>query len=91
MNEASMYMIKAVLILDSDGERLVAKYFNSQDDFSSLKEQRAFEKKLFEKTSKERERDSEIVLLDGMTIIYRSNVDLYFYIIGDASENELIL
>ena len=57
--------------------------------FPSVKEQRSFENKLFEKTSKDQ--DSEIVLLDDLTIIYRSNVDLFFYIIGDASENELIL
>lgn len=88
MNEASMYMIKAVLVLDNDGERLVSKYFDN-DLFPTLKEQRSFEKKLFLKTSKDQ--DSEIVLLDEMTIIYRANVDLFFYIIGSSSENELVL
>jgi len=88
MNEASMYMIKAVLVLDNDGERLVTKYFDNEM-FPSLNEQRSFEAKLFKKTSKDQ--DSEIVLLDDLTIIYKSNVDLFFYIIGDASENELIL
>jgi hypothetical protein len=88
MNDASMYMIKAVLILDNDGERLISKYFDNEL-FPTAKEQRAFESKLFDKTSKDQ--DSEIVLLDDLTIIYRSNVDLFFYIVGDASENELIL
>lgn len=88
MNEASMYMIKAVLVLDNDGERLVTKYFDN-DAFPTVKEQRSFESKLFKKTSKEQ--DSEIVLLEDYTVIYKSNVDLLFYIIGDSSENELVL
>jgi len=88
MNDASMYMIKAVLVLDNDGERLISKYFDD-DAFPTMKEQRAFETKLFKKTSKDQ--DSEIVLLDDLTIIYRANVDLYFYIIGDYRENELVL
>jgi len=57
--------------------------------FPSIKEQKSFETKLFEKTSKDQ--DSEIVLLDDLTILYKSNVDLFFYIIGDHTENELIL
>merc|ERR1711937_224598 len=83
-----MYMIKAILVLDNDGERLISKYFD-KDLFSSLKEQRSFEKKLFSKTSKDQ--DSEIVLLEDLTIIYKANVDLFFYIIGSSNENELIL
>jgi len=88
MNDASMYMIKAVLVLDNDGERLISKYFDN-DRFPTVKEQKSFETKLFEKTSKDQ--DSEIVLLDDLTILYKSNVDLFFYIIGDHTENELIL
>ena len=28
---------------------------------------------------------------DGLTILYKSNVDLYFYVLGGAHENELLL
>lgn len=34
---------------------------------------------------------AEIILLDGLTCVYRSNVDLFFYVIGSSQENELIL
>lgn len=34
---------------------------------------------------------AEIILLDGLICVYRSNVDLFFYVIGSAQENELIL
>jgi len=30
-------------------------------------------------------------MLDGLTCVYKSNVDLFFYVMGNAYENELIL
>ena len=30
-------------------------------------------------------------MLEGLTCVYRSNVDLFFYVIGSSAENELIL
>jgi coatomer subunit zeta len=30
-------------------------------------------------------------MLDGMTIVYRSQVDLFFYVVGSRNENEIIL
>ena len=33
----------------------------------------------------------EIVMLEGMTCVYRSNVDLYFYVMGSQAENEVKL
>lgn len=53
-----------------------------------VKEQKAFEKTLFNKTAKS---DAEILLLDGLTIVFKSNVDLLFYVIGSSNENELLL
>lgn len=50
----------------------------------SNKEQRAFEKNLFAKTHRE---NGEIILLDGYTVVYRSSVDLFFYVIGSYDEN----
>ena len=34
---------------------------------------------------------NEIIMLDGMTILYRSSVDIYIYVIGSSYENELLL
>ena len=28
-------------------------------------------------------------MLDGLTIVYRSNVDVYFYVMGSSHENEV--
>uniref|UniRef100_A0A674AAI9 Coatomer subunit zeta n=1 Tax=Salmo trutta TaxID=8032 RepID=A0A674AAI9_SALTR len=86
MEEPSLYTVKAVLILDNDGERLYAKYYD--DTYPSVKEQKAFEKNIFSKTHRT---DSEIALLEGLTVVYKSNIDLFFYVVGSSHENELML
>ncbi|XP_014375264.1 coatomer subunit zeta-2 isoform X1 [Alligator sinensis] len=84
--EPSLYTVKAVFILDNDGQRLLAKYYD--DTFPSMKEQKAFEKNVFNKTHKT---DSEIAFLEGLTIVYKSSIDLFFYVVGSSHENELML
>jgi len=85
--EPSLNVIKGIAILDNDGNRLLAKYFDGTV-FPGVKEQKAFEKNLFTKTHKA---NSEIIMLDGLTVLYKSNVDLFFYVMGGAHENELML
>lgn len=85
--EPSLFAIKAIAILDNDGNRLLAKYYDS-GKFPNIKEQKKFEKFLFKKTVKA---SNEIIMLDGLTILYRSSVDLYFYVMGSSYENELML
>ncbi|EDQ88814.1 uncharacterized protein MONBRDRAFT_37291 [Monosiga brevicollis MX1] len=65
---------------------LCPQYYD--DALPTVKEQRAFEKKLFQKTAKA---NAEIIMFDGITCVYRSNIDLFFYVFGAASENELLL
>ncbi|ELW54516.1 Coatomer subunit zeta-1 [Tupaia chinensis] len=55
---------------------------------TTVKEQKAFEKNIFNKTHWT---DSEIALLEGLTVVYKSSIDLYFYVIGSSYENELML
>uniref|UniRef100_A0A2I3GTZ1 Coatomer subunit zeta n=1 Tax=Nomascus leucogenys TaxID=61853 RepID=A0A2I3GTZ1_NOMLE len=81
--EPSLYTVKAILILDNDGDRLFAKV-----RFPFELEQKAFEKNIFNKTHRT---DSEIALLEGLTVVYKSSIDLYFYVIGSSYENELML
>uniref|UniRef100_A0A0B7BAJ0 Coatomer subunit zeta n=1 Tax=Arion vulgaris TaxID=1028688 RepID=A0A0B7BAJ0_9EUPU len=84
--EPSLYSIKAIAILDNDGNRLLAKYYD--ETFPTSKEQKAFEKNLFNKTHRA---NAEIIMFEGLTCVYKSNVDLFFYVIGSSQENELIL
>ena len=83
----TLYTVKGILILDNDGKRVYANYYDS-NVFATLKEQSAFEKRLFSKTA---EANDEVLMLDGLTILYKSNMDLYFYVLGGAQENELLL
>lgn len=78
--------MKGIAILDNDGNRILSNYYDSEL-FASIKEEKAFEKNLFSKTSKA---SGEIIMLDGLTCLYRSNVDLYFYVMGSTHENELV-
>ena len=87
LDNLSLYSIKAISILDQDGNRILAKYYD-KEVFPNEKSQTTFEKNLFQKTHKA---NAEIILLDGLVCVYRSNVDLFFYVIGSAQENELIL
>lgn len=76
-----------MVILDNDGHRILAKYYDP-NVFPTSKEQKTFEKNLFNKTHRA---NAEIIMLDGLTCVYKSNVDLFFYVMGSSHENELIL
>ncbi|RWS09807.1 coatomer subunit zeta-1-like protein, partial [Dinothrombium tinctorium] len=86
LQEPSLYIIKAITILDNDGNRIIGKYYD--DSFPTAKEQKTFERNLFNKTHRN---NSEIIMFDGFTCVYRSSVDLFFYVMGSANENGLIL
>ncbi|KAI8808947.1 Longin-like domain-containing protein [Cladochytrium replicatum] len=82
----TLSVVKAVIVLDSEGKRILSKYYTS--DYPSLKEQKPFEKSLFDKTKR---MNSEIIMFDGQVVVYKNSVDLFIYFLGSADENELIL
>ncbi|XP_064396853.1 coatomer subunit zeta-1-like [Halichondria panicea] len=84
--EPSLLSVKAILILDNDGKRLVCKYYD--DTFPTLKEQTKFEESLFNKTKRS---NDEIIMHEGVTAVYKVNVDLFFAVLGAQNENELML
>ncbi|KAM6233555.1 LOW QUALITY PROTEIN: coatomer subunit zeta-2 [Spheniscus humboldti] len=84
--EPSLYTVKALLILDSLGQRLLAKYYDGT--FPTAEEQAAFERSIFSKTHRA---GGEIACLEGLTVVYRISVDLFFYVVGGCQENELML
>ncbi|CAG9761842.1 unnamed protein product [Ceutorhynchus assimilis] len=83
--EPMLYTVKGIAILDLDGSRILAKYYD-KNVFPTAKEQKAFEKNLFNKTHRA---DGEIIMLDGLTCVYKSNVELFFYVMGSSNENEV--
>ncbi|KAG8566119.1 hypothetical protein GDO81_013115 [Engystomops pustulosus] len=84
--DPTLYTVRAAIILDQDGHRLVAKYYDCT--FPSLVEQQEFEKKLFLKTQRS---ESEVVLVDGVTALCQRSSDVMCFIIGGPDENELML
>ena len=60
--------------------------WNTLNQQYSVKEQKEFEKSLFNKTHKG---SGDVILLDNWTIVYRNNVDLLFYVMGSTNENEV--
>ncbi|XP_015259845.1 PREDICTED: coatomer subunit zeta-2-like [Cyprinodon variegatus] len=64
-----------------------AEYYDPEL-YPTMKEQKNFESNVFSKTHKA---DNEIAFLEGMTIVYKSSIDLFFYVVGSAQENELML
>ncbi|KAJ8761157.1 hypothetical protein K2173_001213 [Erythroxylum novogranatense] len=82
--------VKNILLLDSEGQRVAAKYYS--DDWSTNSAKEAFEKAVFTKTQKINARnEAEITLFDGNVVVYKFVQDLHFFVTGSEDENEIIL
>ncbi|KAG9284486.1 hypothetical protein G9A89_014090 [Geosiphon pyriformis] len=88
MVNLTLYTTTAVILLDGEGNRILAKYYGTKNPYPTAKEQKSFEKGLFDKT---RRTNGEIILYDNNVVLYRSNIDVFFYLVGSAEENELLL
>ena len=90
--------IKAVIVMDSDGARIAAKYY-SRGTFPDRASESELEKKLFRKArgvgsaaGAAAKVDTEVALVDGCTAVYKwSGGDLLFFVVGGGDENELVL
>merc|ERR1712216_865856 len=83
--------VKAIMILDDEGTRLVAKYYS--EDLNTEEKQSAFEKLLFTKTSRNQSarHDTDIIMLDQSVIVFHFVCDCLFYVVGKVDDNELLL
>lgn len=96
----SLHSVIAVLILSPEAteSRLFAKYYNAphtvntstepKQPYPNLKEQRAFEKGLLEKTAKQ---SSDVILYDNKVVVFKMEGDVMLYVVGSAEENEILL
>ncbi|KAG6916333.1 hypothetical protein DXG01_007316 [Tephrocybe rancida] len=90
----SLYAVDAFIVLDTDGNRVIAKYYhpkahpNPSTALRTLKDQRAFEKGLWAKTKTP---SKDIILYDGHLALYRHSLDVILYFIAGPAENELLL
>lgn len=87
-----------------DGSRIFAKYYspphppagvapNSTDypganPYPSVKEQKAFEAGLMEKSNKQ---TNDVILYDNRIVVFKVESDVMLYVVGSAEENEILL
>jgi coatomer subunit zeta len=91
----SLYSVNAFIILDTEGNRVLAKYYRPKShpngeskDLLTLKEQKTFEKGLWGKTKKA---GGDIILYEGHLAVYKHSLDLIIYFLASPLENELML
>jgi len=98
----SLNSVIAILLLSTDGaaesSRLFAKYYSPPhtsathstpvQPYPTLKEQKAFEKVLLEKTAKQ---TSDVLLYDNKVIVFKMESDVMMYVVGGSDENEILL
>jgi len=56
--------------------------------YPTLKDQKAFEKGLLEKTFKQ---TSDIILYDNRVVVFKMESDIMMYVVGGVDENEILL
>lgn len=98
----SLYSVQAVLILAADGApenaRMYTKYYEAPhtsttnpppaQPYKTVKEQKAFEKGLLEKTAKQ---TSDVILYDNKVVVFKMEGDVMLYVVGGPDENEILL
>lgn len=96
----SLHSVIAILILSPDATdaRLFAKYYSAphtsntstepKQPYINVKEQKAFEKGLLEKTVKQ---SADVILYDNKVVVFKLEGDIILYVVGSAEENEILL
>jgi len=92
----SLYAVQAVLVLDNEGNRILAKYYSPSSPTAvksplvaaPVKEQKAFEKKLVQKTKGV---NGDILLMDKHLVVYKQTADVLIYLVCPPEENEALV
>ena len=93
-----------LILSAEDSSRILAKYYAAPhpplglsdksnnypgaNPYPTVKDQKAFEKGLFEKTAKQ---TSDIILYDNRVVLFKTESDVMLYVVGGADENEILL
>ena len=62
--------------------------YPGQNPYPLLKDQKAFEKGLLDKTSKQ---NSDVILYDNRIVVFKMEGDVMLYVVGGSDENEILL
>ncbi len=93
-----------LILPTDDSSRILAKYYSAPhqptgptahstsipgaNPYPNLKDQKAFEKGLLEKTAKQ---NSDVILYDNRVVVFKMESDVMLYVVGGADENEILL
>ncbi|MCJ1341290.1 Golgi-to-ER vesicle coat component [Bachmanniomyces sp. S44760] len=93
-----------LILSTDDQSRILAKYYNAPhpppnnppnshnypgaNPYPQVKEQKAFEKGLMEKTNKT---ITDVILYDNRVVVFKMEGDVMLYVVGGAEENELLI
>ena len=102
--DISLFSVNAILVIATDDKsRILTKYYSAphppanlapgatypgQNPYPTVKEQKAFEKGLMEKTNKT---TSDVILYDNRIVVYKMEGDVMLYVVGGPEENEIML
>lgn len=98
----SLFSVNAILLLSTDDSRILTRYYSpphiphnahgndypGANPYPTLKDQKAFEKGLLEKTAKQ---TSDVILYDNRVVVFKMESDVMLYVVGGADENEIML
>lgn len=88
MGDVLVPCINCLIVMTSDGERVLAKYFDKRPDDEQIKTENTFHKKT--KHCKYGQ-ESDVFLFDQEVVVHRSGADCKFFVSSTSDENELIL
>lgn len=93
-----------LILSTDDRSRILAKYYSAPhqppsttphaadtpgaNPYPTLKEQKAFENGLTEKTNKS---GTDVILYDGKVVVFKMEGDVMLYVVGGGDENEILL
>jgi hypothetical protein len=88
MAEVLVPFVNNLIVLDNEGYRIFAKYY----DGKTKADQQALESMLHKKTKTvAAKNEAEVLLMDQDIFVYKSGIECKFYVSGAVEENELIL
>lgn len=93
-----------LILSTEDSSRVLAKYYTAPhlptgttdksanhpgaNPYPSVKEQKAFEKGLMEKTAKQ---TTDVILYDNRIVVFKMESDVMLFVVGGVDENEILL
>eukprot|EP00484_Ammonia_sp_Unknown_P014334 CAMPEP_0197054502 /NCGR_PEP_ID=MMETSP1384-20130603/43008_1 /TAXON_ID=29189 /ORGANISM="Ammonia sp." /LENGTH=179 /DNA_ID=CAMNT_0042487713 /DNA_START=8 /DNA_END=547 /DNA_ORIENTATION=- len=85
-------LIEAVIVLDTNGNRLCAKYYSTRREFASKDSQTKFEKAILNKANRSIQRsDTDVLLYNDHLVLYVSSSNVRIFVVAASSANELVI